>query len=86
MFMLINLMARVRTKFELISPVKNGGVEGALRYLKRMMQIAGTLKIAKHKKYFMKKSEKRRQQLDEKMKKIMKAKRMTASLASFNGK
>lgn len=76
-------MARNRTKFELVSPVKNGGVEGALRYLKRMMQIAGTLKISKQKKHFVKKSEKRRQEIDEKIKKIMKAKRIAAASMSY---
>ena len=79
-------MSRSGTKFELVSPVKNGGIEGALRYLKRMMQIAGTLKIAKNKKYFMKKSEKRRQKLDEKMKKIMKAKKMAMAPANNYGR
>lgn len=56
------------------SPVKNGGVEGALRYLKRMMQIAGVLKSVRDRKHFVKKSEENRRKRDEKNKKIMKAK------------
>jgi ribosomal protein S21 len=64
----------------LVSPVKNGGVEGALRYLKRMMQIAGTLKIAKEKKHYVKKSEKRRQKADERIKKVMKYKKAIKSM------
>ena len=57
------------------SPVKNGGVEGALRYLKRMMQIAGVLRTVREGKAFVKKSEENRKKREEKSKKIMKAKR-----------
>lgn len=62
------------------SPVKNGGVEGALRYLKRMMQIAGILKSVKERKAFVKKSVKNREKRKEKDKKIMKAKRIMESM------
>lgn len=62
------------------SPVKNGGVEGALRYLKRMMQIAGILKSVKERKAFVKKSIKNREKRKEKDKKIMKARRIMESM------
>jgi ribosomal protein S21 len=68
------------------SPVKNGGVEGALRYLKRMMQIAGILKSVKERKYFMKKSVKNREKRKERDKKVMKAKRIMSSMRSNNSR
>jgi ribosomal protein S21 len=60
------------------SPIKNGGAEAALRALKRLMQVAGILKMAKEKKCFVKKSAKRRLKRIERERRIMKVHRAQA--------
>ncbi|UFX98360.1 30S ribosomal protein S21 [Candidatus Gromoviella agglomerans] len=58
--------------------MKNGGVESALRQLKRLMNMSGLVSSLKKKRYRIRPSEERKQKENERKKKVMRAKKASA--------